>query len=73
MAEEKNDNTEETSKKKEKKEGKKLDFASFGNKILNMTIRLIVYSIVGGCFVYLTNIVNDRWFRRYRNKWFTLC
>lgn len=59
MAEEKNDNTEETSKKKEKKGGKKLDFASFGNKILNMTIRLIVYSIVGGCFVYLTNIVND--------------
>jgi hypothetical protein len=57
-SEEKNDNKKEETSKNDNSE-KKLDFASFGKKILNMTIRLIVYSIVGGCFVYLTNIVND--------------
>jgi len=62
--EEQNNNSEEQNDNKDNSENssnseKKLDFASFGKKILNMTIRLIVYSIVGGCFVYLTNIVNE--------------
>ena len=53
-----NDKNNEESNKNDGSE-KDVDFVAFGNKVLGMTIRLIVYSIVGGCFVYLTNIVND--------------
>ena len=51
-----NENKEETEKNTS---DDSVDFGSFGKKVLNMSIRLIVFSIVGGCFVYLTKIINE--------------